>query len=178
MSNTLVVNLFGGPCIGKSTLATELYSELNKTEYSVELAHEFAKELCWDDSEELLKNQLYILGNQLHRIDRLDGKVDIVITDSPLLLSIVYNEWFNNLDAVNLEAHHRYNNFNVLLKRQNFSYDLKGRKHNLNEAVDIDWEIEKMLLDNRILHWIYIHNNTNFDILYSKILKEVKKIRK
>ena len=174
MKQSLVVNLFGGPCVGKSTLAAKLYSELNKTEYTVELAHEFAKEICWDGNEKLLKNQLYILGNQLHRIERLNGKVDIIITDSPLLLSIIYNDMFENMKDITFETHHRYNNYNIFLGRdKNRRFINEGRKHNAKESIKLDNKIKNML-DKNSISYTYYHSNFDFNVLLKKILKEVE----
>lgn len=40
---TRVINLHGGPCIGKSTTAAEVFVAMKKLGMSVELAHEYAK---------------------------------------------------------------------------------------------------------------------------------------
>ena len=178
MKQSLVVNLFGGPCVGKSTLAAELYSELNKTKYTVELAHEFAKEICWDGNEKLLKNQLYILGNQLHRIERLNGKVNIIVTDSPLLLSVIYNKMFNkeNFKKIILEAHNKFENFNIFIDRdRKREFINEGRNHTYGEAIKLDYKIKKML-DKNDISYTFHHPNLDFDVLFKKIMKEVKKI--
>jgi tRNA uridine 5-carbamoylmethylation protein Kti12 len=49
----LVINLWGGPGAGKSTIAAELFVCLRKhTNANVELTNEFATELCFERNKE------------------------------------------------------------------------------------------------------------------------------
>lgn len=88
----LVINLWGGPGAGKSAIAAELFVCLRKhTNANVELTNEFATELCFERSKENLKDQVYLLGNQWHRLWRLEQiGVDVAISDSPLGIGIPY----------------------------------------------------------------------------------------
>ena len=80
----LVVNLFGGPCAGKSSLAAILFGRLKREHYEAELAVEFAKDLAFENRRDALKCQIYVLGNQYWRIQRaFSGGAQIVVTDSP-----------------------------------------------------------------------------------------------
>jgi tRNA uridine 5-carbamoylmethylation protein Kti12 len=87
--DTHLVNLFGGPGAGKSTRAAELLGWMKHHRLNVEYVPEFAKELVWQEAK-CIDDQIYILGVQHHRLYTLLGKVDWIITDSPLLLSTHY----------------------------------------------------------------------------------------
>ena len=101
MRKTLVINLFGGPGVGKSTMCASIFSKLKILGFECEMATEYVKDIVWEESFKKLENQIYIFGKQHARVHRLLNKVDIVITDSPLLKSRVYDQ-DNNLALKNL----------------------------------------------------------------------------
>jgi len=154
----LVVNLFGGPGCGKSTVAAGLFYELKRNGLSAELVTEFAKDCIWEERHVLLEeDQLFILAEQHRRIYRLRGKVDIIITDSPLVLSALY---FNDLNVYSepyfkafcLDLFSKYPNLNILLKRNPvFTYDANGRTQaKLEEAQAVDRTLAAMMEGWRI----------------------------
>lgn len=118
---TKVINLFGNPGSGKSTVAAYLFSELKSRGLEVELVTETAKDLVWDEDRKRLSNQMYVFSTQLHRVDRLIGKVQYIITDSPLLLQIGYYKERNlpaskSFKKLCIAYNKRYNNINIWLK--------------------------------------------------------------
>lgn len=89
----LLINLFAGPSAGKTTAALELTAALKKKGFNVEYVSEYAKELVLENKTELLKNQVHVTDEQFHRLDRLrNSGVEIIVTDSPVLLGKVYGE--------------------------------------------------------------------------------------
>lgn len=88
---TLVVNLFAGLGAGKSSLCAHIFAALKWRDINCEMSREWAKDKVLEGSSHVLKNQMYIFGKQQHRLFSLKNEVDIVITDSPLLLSIIYD---------------------------------------------------------------------------------------
>lgn len=84
----LVVNLFGVPGAGKSTGAAYVFSMLKMRGINVEYIPEYAKDKVWEDNTEVFKNQAYVFGKQSFRMSRCKDKVDVIVTDSPLLLSL------------------------------------------------------------------------------------------
>lgn len=132
----LVVNLFGTPGAGKSTGAAYIFSQLKMCGYNVELVTEFAKDKVWENNEEVFKNQAYIFGKQSFKLSRCKDKVDIVVTDSPLLLSALYNsdpvlgEKFNEVIA---DVFNSYNNINFLVERSK-PYNPIGRNQTEEES--------------------------------------------
>lgn len=83
----LVVNLFGGPCAGKSSLAAIRFGRLKGGASRGRVAAEFAKDLAMENRRDALKCQIYVLGNQHWRIQlAFFGCAQIVATDSSCLL--------------------------------------------------------------------------------------------
>lgn len=148
LNKMIVVNLFGGPGCGKSTTATGLFSLMKLRGHKVELVTEYAKELTYEEDWATLHRQDLILPEQFKRQHRLLGKVDYIITDSPIPLNIIYanadlkkDVSFN--DKV-LQHFSQFNNFNILLKRVK-PYSHYGRKETSEKAIDIDNEIKTFL---------------------------------
>jgi len=140
---TLVVNLFAGPGAGKSTTAAGLFFELKSRGINCELAAEYAKDLTWEERHRTFQNQVYIFGKQHHRIFRLLGQVEVVITDSPLLLSVVYDgEKRETLKQLVYEEHRKMWTYNAFIKRVK-KFNPKGRIHGFDEAKALD----NMILD-------------------------------
>jgi hypothetical protein len=142
---TLILNLFAGPGAGKSTACAGIFHELKILGVNCEMALEYAKDRVWDDSAHLLQNQIQLFGEQYHRIWRLLGKVDIVITDAPLLHSILYYEGGNeHFPRMVLEEHQRLNNFNVFLERVK-PFIQSGRVHTEEQSRELDLKATRVL---------------------------------
>ena len=169
--SALVVNLFGGPGCGKSTVAALLFGKLKQHGVNCEMALEYAKDKVWEESFKTLDDQIYIFGKQLHKIWRLNEKVDIIITDSPLLFSVIYDKE-NNIDLKNLvlSTFNRFNNFNCLIRRQT-KYQQEGRYQSENEAKELDDLIVNLLEENNIHYNCYDDINTNVDKIFNDIIK-------
>jgi len=139
--SALIVNLFGGPGLGKSTMAADIFSELKWKGVNCELVAEYAKDKVWEKSTAVLDDQLYVFGKQYHRLFRLNDQVDVVITDSPILLSIIYDaEKRPTLKKLVIEEFQRFNNLNFLLQRSK-PYSPIGRLQTEKEAIAKDVEV-------------------------------------
>lgn len=126
---TLVVNLFGTPVAGKSTGAAYIFSELKMRGINAELVTGFAKDKVWENNDEVFKNQAYIFGKQSYKMSRCRDKVDVIITDSPLPLSIFYNHdevLGEDFNRTVMNVFNSYNNINFLLLRTK-PYNPNGR---------------------------------------------------
>lgn len=143
----LVLNFFGAPGTGKSTGAAYVFALLKMAGVNAELVTEFAKDKVWEESVEVFKNQAYIFGKQSFRLSRCRDKVDVIVTDSPLFLSIIYNnedcltENFNNCV---LDVFNSYDNLNILLKRVK-KYNPAGRYQTEEESDKLALEIRAAL---------------------------------
>lgn len=166
--DAVVINLFGGPGTGKSTLMSRIFATLKERDYEIEMSHEYVKNLVWEESYKKIENQIYIFGKQHNQSYRLLKKIHIIITDSPLLNSIVYytgnNPFFK--DMVMWE-YKQMNNMGFYLERS-FDYNDNGRYQNLEEAKKIDEDYKKLLNDNNLE---YYSIKTPYDIedIISKI---------
>lgn len=140
---TLVVNTFGGPSSGKSTLAYGLMAKLKCEGHNAELVVEYAKELTYRRDFDALKNQFEVVREQDRRLRDLVGQVDIIVNDSPLLLGICYaippydQPW--NVQRT-WELFNSYNNFNIFVRRVN-PYQTSGRKESEDRSKEIDAQI-------------------------------------
>lgn len=145
--NSIVVNLFGPPGSGKSTLAAALFADLKCNDLNCELVTEFAKDMTWAQRHHEMRVQPYIFGKQLARIERVMNKVDIIITDSPLLLSLIYttDEWPTSFISSVIDIFGMYKNCNFLLKRSK-KYNSAGRNQTEEES-DALYDKIKILLD-------------------------------
>ena len=147
---TIFINLFGGPGTGKSTLCASIFASLKMKGIDCEMALEYAKDVVWEESFPKLKNQIYIFGKQHSRIFRLKGKVDVVITDSPLINSVVYNSEDNKyLDDLVIHEFSKLKNMNYFLIRGT-DYNPNGRAQNLEEAKMVDDKYKSILKDGDI----------------------------
>ena len=156
-----IINLFGGPGIGKSTQAAGLFTEMKRHHMSVEYTYEFPKEVAWEGNISQLKDQFFITANQHRNISRLYGKVDYIIVDSPIILGCFYEQRYGDgypasfysmsfFDKFLWTLFNQYDNINILLNRNNETYDPNGRIQNLEEAKEIDEDIKETLLINNI----------------------------
>ena len=107
--------------------------------------HEYAKDLCWEQNPRI-EHQLSVFAEQCWRIQRLNGKVDFVITDSPILLSLVYGtqDESSAFRALVREEHYRMPSFNIYVKRVK-PYQSTGRYQDEADARALDEEIGQML---------------------------------
>jgi hypothetical protein len=172
--NTIVVNLLGGPGSGKSTMAASVFSELKWRDINCELAPEYAKDLVWEKRHKTFEDQIYIFGKQHHRIFRLLGQVSVVITDSPLLLTPVYDGERRELLAnLAVAEFNRCNNLNFFINRKK-AYNPIGRNQDLDGAKVKDDEIKACLTKYNINY--YSVDGTPNDIRYviDKIVEHLK----
>lgn len=152
---TIVVELYGGPGTGKSTTAATVFACLKNADINAELITEYAKEWAWEGRRIGVLDQLYVMAKQLHREAKLLGRVDVVVTDSPVRLANYYVHKYgtprtknaaialvDNYEEETLQQGHR--RMSILLKRVK-AYNPKGRFEDEAAARAIDGELEEML---------------------------------
>lgn len=155
---TKVISFYGGPGTGKSTSAAAVFAALKMAGVNCEYIQEYAKDRAWEFGDKhtvtpkVFKAQEYLFGKQHFRMRRCAEDVEVIVTDSPLLLGLVYMpEDFPlpSLRQVILEAYSMYENLDVFLVREK-AYNPNGRFQTEDEAKGLDATIRDMLLANNI----------------------------
>jgi len=177
MKDTIVVNFFAGPGCGKSTGASWLFSQLKLNGVDCEYVSEFAKDKVWENNGEVFKCEFYITGKQSFKVSRCFGKVDVIITDSPIAISMAYSE-SDKFKAAVLEEFNKYekNNMNILLRRT-VPYDQNGRFQTEDEAKNIDDKIKNTLDESEIPYMIINGNVDGYNAILDIILEKLNKRR-
>lgn len=140
----LVINIFGGPGSGKTTLAARLFYALKTAGVEASQPEEHAKLAIWANQPWLLDEQVVLLGRTWETIHALSDKVDVIIVDSPILLCSVYARdrepaAFHSYVA---HLHRRTDRLNLLLERDTrMGYSTNGRRETAHEALVVDQRI-------------------------------------
>lgn len=186
----IVINFYGGPGIGKSTLAAEMFTVLKKNGIKTELVGEFAKDLVYDRAYNVMADQHYLFAQQAHRLWRLDQSgVEAAVCDSPLLLTLAYNKDPNNgyFNEFVMDTYKRYMNFDYILQRNPEYWEKDKRTGGVDRGIYMDSKIDAILMDvwHNLPEKIDVSNETatkNFisDVLLrvQDTIKEDKSIKK
>lgn len=163
-AKTTIINLYGGPGTGKSTSAAYLYYLLKKQGANVELVREYVKDWAWEKRTINTYDQIYFLGKQVRRESMLYGKVDYIVTDSPVMMNLYYAQKYCTLSLAEgirsatlsfyrQAAEDGHKHIHVFLKRTK-PYVGEGRYQSELEAKEMDNEIKRLLEDLRtpLLH--------------------------
>jgi ABC-type glutathione transport system ATPase component len=138
--DTLTIAFIGGPGCGKSRTAARLFADLKERGSEVELCTEFAKDLTWEQNWDALGDSMYVTGCQQRRESRLVGKVEYIVTDSPIIMGPIYFKEHN----IHKEYEHLINGLykaknivTIFLNRQG-DYHTNGRTQTEKESREID----------------------------------------
>ena len=172
-----IINIFGGPGIGKSSIAAGITYKLKKNHISCDQPYEFPKLLAWDDNHSAIQDQLYVLANQHRGIVKSYGKVDYIVLDSPIIISLTYRNYYKgteypsslyceSFDKMVLDTFNQYDNINIVLDRADGVHNNDERYQNLEESKELDIVIENSLIENNIpFHKIKVNDDTVDDIM-------------
>lgn len=183
--HTIVINAFAGPGAGKTTSCLEVAEKLKKQGFVTEYVQEYAKELVYDNNLIMLdghyEHQFDILKEQVKRINRLYGKVDFILTDSPVLLNNTYlnedkgtNDYVAYCENVK-KIYTLYDNFNYFVERDKSAFEEEGRIHNLEQSIVIDDELKNTLHNNQIDFATYTHSTID-NIVRDSVLAYAKQL--
>ena len=172
MKKSIVITLFAGPGAGKSTGATYIFSKLKMAGVDAEYVSEFAKDKVWEENERVFHKQFYITGKQAWKIARCNGKVDVIITDSPILLGAMYCDDNPELISGIKYEFKKYSNLNFFIERVK-SYNPNGRNQTFDEAKKIDKETLKFLDSCNESYAIIDGDQKGYDKAVNLILKAI-----
>lgn len=161
---TKIINIIGGPGVGKTTIAAGIFESLKKKHLFIEYVQEYAKKLVLLQDFESLNNQYMVSLKQYKLFKIMVGHIDYIITDGPLIHGLYYNR--NNPDNTSnvekteakiLELVGRFNNINIVIERSRsgFEFETVGRMQTLEESKQIDKEMIKILDENQISYKIF-----------------------
>lgn len=180
MTKTTIINLYGGPGAGKSTSAAYFYYILKTKGDNVELVREYVKDWAWEKRNITTYDQIYFLGKQVRRESMLYGKVNWIVTDSPVMMNLYYAQRYCSVSlaegvrAATLSFYRQaaedgHKHVHVLLER-NKPYISEGRYQTESEAKEIDGGVKRLLDDLKIP---YINSTPD----ESELIKIVDKIK-
>jgi len=164
----LLINFVGAPSSGKTTISSFTFVKLKTNHLSSELVQEYAKQLVWSENYEDLSNQWYVSKKQYEMLKSVYGKVDYLVTDSPLILGLHYNRYHKD-NVCNIEKTEKmilskiseFNNVYIFLKRNlSLPYEKIGRIHNEQQSSEIEQNL-KLLLDEFNLKYLEITSDIN-----------------
>ena len=134
---TLHVSIWGGPSMGKTSVAQQVSGELKRRGYKADYVPEFAKELVRQGIIHLY-DQIEILAEQHRREKLCHGALDVVVTDSPLPLSLYHcsDEDKQALERIIDNRTRDWTILNYFVERDlSNAYETEGRYEDVNGAL-------------------------------------------
>ena len=173
MKETLIINLIGGPCSGKSTVAAELFARLKKMGVHCELVSEYIKDRIYEENQTMPKNQIAIFGMEHYNISNKIGKDDVIVHDGSFINNIIYKATENKyFDDLIVSEYKRFWNLDFFIKRGNIEFETYGRIHNLKQSKELD-KIIKETYDSYELSYIEVESRDAVDKIIPIVLKEI-----
>lgn len=173
--NTIVINLFGEPSVGKSVCAMDITAKLKRKGINAEYVSEFAKDKVYENNGEVFKHQEYLFGKQSFKMGRVKDKVQVMVVDSPLLLCAVYNNdntLGEDFNKTVLNVFDSYDNRNYLLTRKH-TYENDGRFQNESEAQEVREKIIEKLNEFKIDYTAVVSSEDTCEEIAHKIVEEI-----
>ena len=152
---TTIINVYGGPGVGKSTSAAYLFYLLKSQGESVELVSEYVKAWAWEGRKFSNYDEIYFLGKQVRHESMLFGKVKWIVTDAPVYMTAYYASIYCNPKLAHgvgeaAQAFYQqakddgHQHLHVMLSR-NKPYNPEGRYQTEEQALSVDKGVREML---------------------------------
>jgi len=173
----VVVNIIGGPGTGKSILSAELFAKVKRSGITCDVSWEYIKRKLREKAMKVVQSQIYMFGKQQFQLFTMKDEVDVIITDSPLLLNCVYDQsQCPQLRALVLKEYAKYNNLLYFIERDtSVNYETEGRYQDLEGAKEVDTKLKKFLDDNQIPYKVINGiGPENLELIFNEIKKTIK----
>lgn len=153
----LLINVYGSPATGKSFTAQNITTILHENGIDCEYIAEYATELIQQGRTDELKDQITVTGEQRRREVEAFKRTNLVITDSPTALGMLYSPKEQKAEVVKFgEQSDKTPHINILLRHNAESlatFSMNGRIHGKEESLRIQSEIVAMLQGKECLHF-------------------------
>ncbi len=148
----IVVNIIGGPGIGKSILTAELFASIKREGISCDVSWEYIKRKLREKALKVVESQIYIFGKQQFQLYSMKDEVDVIVTDSPILLNSIYDKsTCPILKQLILKEYAKYNNLLYFIDRdESVEFEIEGRYQDLEGARIVDSKILNFLDESSI----------------------------
>lgn len=176
---TIWVNFWGGPGSGKSTGAAWVFSRLKTIGVEAELVAEYAKDMVWEKNplfKEERDFQMMVSAEQLYRMLRVDGKVDVAVSDSPLPLGGFYAEGTlacEEFRSILWKLNERYDSIDFFIERVK-SYNPNGRNQEEAEANEISRKIKEMLNSKGVPFTCVPGSDNGYQTIVEAVLRKLE----
>jgi len=184
MSNNIrIICFYGGPCTGKSSIASRIFADLKKIGANVELITEKVKEWTFCNSKPASWDQIYLQGVQISKLFyALNSGIQYVIEENPPFLNAFYAQeyglpCYKYLFDIAKEFDSSFPSKNIHLTRHTQNHDNKGIYQTLKEAKEIDNKILSMLDQYKIRYnSCYAYDIVNLYRYLSKFFQKQENI--
>lgn len=153
-----VINFFGAPCVGKSSVRSGLFWLMKSHHLSAEEVSEYAKYLVLAERKwQLSEEQIYLFAKQYHKqlIIARSG-YEYAVTDSPLQLCAFYAppRYFNHFEGLVDDVFESFENINFFLTRNlsDGAFENRGRTHSQKEAEQVELDMREFLDKKSIVY--------------------------
>ena len=172
----LIINFIGEPGAGKSWASWYISAKLKQNGFKVEYLPEFAKSKLYEHSEKVFTCEPYIFGKQLYKMHSMSDEVDIIVTDSPIILPHFYEKDEQAKELLKqLELYHfnQFNNLNICLMRDH-DYKQEGRFQTEDQAEQLHDEMMHFLMLNNIDYYSFFTSHIESEHFWEWLLEEME----
>jgi hypothetical protein len=182
--NTLLINLYGAPCSGKSVKMLQLAVVGKMRRVFCELSAEVAKEYVVQHIPITRDIQLQLTAEQFRRTRCFVGHVEVLVTDAPPLIGAFYAGYREMADVTALEKLFAQYDADLRAAAHQVINVYMWRNHPYDEAGRLESECEDHTLAQRM--WAFVqqkhagqkileaHSTDSPEALWERILAAAK----